>query len=186
MFPLQVQVQTLPFAASFKYAVYTHGYVMVAGYPHFNALQRSTAGQNRHRSEASLANSRCPAKSSRLEISDAEILKDHHMMTAFVSDAVLQCLLLGLYEQGKLSQVIKDGDIPNVCSSLQRLDATALSRLNLLCILTLSCTRAAKMQSSSFCRGTKKEGGFWETTAHVFWQQAHCPCTAVLAICMRM
>jgi hypothetical protein len=114
MFPLQVQVQTLPFAASFKYALYTHGYVMVAGYPHFRASQRSTAGQNRHRFEAPLANSQCTAKSSRLEISDAEVLKDHHMMTVFVSDAVLQCLLWGLYEQGKLSQFIKDGDIPNV------------------------------------------------------------------------
>jgi hypothetical protein len=126
---LQVKVQNLPFAASLEYALYTHGYVMVAGYPHFRTSDESTAKMPSYHQLAlspSHPSARCPAKSSKLEISDEEILEDDHMATVFVSDAVLQCLLWGLYEQGKLSTLLKDGDIPNVCFPYSHLNAETI------------------------------------------------------------
>lgn len=107
-------MQNLPFEAAFKYALYTHGYVMVSGYPHFD----TAAAARSHLSAASRGalggGLRCPYETQALQVSDAEILADRHMATAFVSDAVLQCFLWALHREGKLRAEIRDGDIPNV------------------------------------------------------------------------
>ena len=108
---MQVPIQNLPFAAAFKYALYTHGYVMVAGYPHFNTSTRSGDPPG-----ASLAEGgeTCPYRTRALRISDDEILDDRDMATAFVSDAVLQCLLWAMHRKSLLRTDIRDGDIPGV------------------------------------------------------------------------
>jgi hypothetical protein len=57
----------------------------------------------------------CPAGTSALNMTDADVLRDDHMATAYVNDALPQCLLWGLYKQGLLQYCVKDGDIPGVC-----------------------------------------------------------------------
>jgi hypothetical protein len=62
--------------------------------------------------------STCPASSSSLNVTDAEILGDSHMVTAFVNDAVPQCLLWALYRQNLLEYTVRDGDVPQVRSDV--------------------------------------------------------------------
>lgn len=57
---------------------------------------------------------KCPASSSRLNVSDAEMGADSHMATLFMNDAVPQCLLWALHRRGLLHVTVQDGDVPGV------------------------------------------------------------------------
>ena len=56
----------------------------------------------------------CPTSSSALNITDASVLADTHMATAYVNDALPQCLLWGLHKKGLLQYCVRDGDVPGV------------------------------------------------------------------------
>jgi hypothetical protein len=104
---LQVPIKGLPFSAAFKYAVYTHGFVMVSGVPRFTPEHPAFSGTNGPASA-------CPTQAGRLPITDMQVMKDGHMLTGYVSDSVLQCMLWALHAKGLLAYDIKDGDLPNV------------------------------------------------------------------------
>lgn len=56
----------------------------------------------------------CPTSSTPLNITDESVLADTHMATAYVNDAVPQCLLWGLNQKGLLQYCVRDGDVPGV------------------------------------------------------------------------
>lgn len=56
----------------------------------------------------------CPTSSSSLNITDDGVLADTHMATAYVNDALPQCLLWGLHKKGLLQYCVRDGDVPGV------------------------------------------------------------------------
>jgi hypothetical protein len=156
----QVKVQNLPFAASFEYALYTHGYVMLSGYPRFRAPDEPAAkkpGNDQLAVPSAHPSSRCPAKSSRLEVSDEDILDDSHMATAFVSDAVLQCLLWGLYEQGKLSTFLQDGDVPNVRCPCHHSD------VGRKCWYLHNCLSSQSIQGNRWTSGSRAHVILWQS-----------------------
>jgi hypothetical protein len=78
----------------------------------------------------------CPTSSSPLNITDESVLADTHMATAYVNDALPQCLLWGLNQKGLLQYCVRDGDVPGV-----RLIPRHRLRLNLACSAYIVFTR---------------------------------------------
>lgn len=118
---MQVNVGGLPFSAGLDYAMYTESFVMLTGNPHFDPTAARNAGPA------------CPYQVGTFPVSDEEVLADKHMMTGYVSDAVLKCMMWALHEQGHLSISFRAADVREVrtCTAAACRSTLALAGLGL-------------------------------------------------------
>ena len=60
----------------------------------------------------------CPMHGKHLSVGHDAMLHDEHMVTGFLSDSIVKCVLWALFRQNRLSTTIQDGDIPGVRAPL--------------------------------------------------------------------
>ena len=118
---------------AFGYAVYTSGFVMVTGDPRFAPEKAPVSG------------AQCPETAGAFPVPDDAVLADDHMVTGYVSEAVLQCMLWALAQQDLLQIDLRDGDIPNVRSASKHRD---LHLIRNKCNVMLSKVYAAMQHRS--------------------------------------